>query len=318
VAGRIADLKVAEGDRVSSGQLLAKIDDRTYHDQLNQAEAAEAQAKATLENARLSDARNQELFKRGIVARKDTEDAGTQLHVAEAAESQSKAALEIARRQVERTEILSPLNGIVAKRFVSIGEQVDGTAAQPIVEVASLGELEFLANAPPAALAKIRAGESVSVSSEALPGKSFPGRVVAVSPAVDPATGVGMVRVRVPNSAGQLRLGLFLTAEIPIETHTKALCVPPDSIYHDDAGQPRVYEVDKDAAKAVAVELGIQTKDMVELKSGVKEGDTVILKGGYGLAETAKIQIAAAKPESDSAPGSKEDSKDAPKDKAEK
>jgi RND family efflux transporter MFP subunit len=322
VAGRVADLKVAEGDRVSAGQLLAKIDDRTYRDQLNQADAAEAQTKATLENARLSDARNQDLFKRGIVARKDLEDAETQLHVSEAAESQTKAALEIARRQVERTEILSPLNGMVAKRFVSVGEQVDGTAAQPIVEVASLGEIEFLANAPPAALAKIRAGESVRVTSEALPGKSFPGRVVAVSPSVDPATGVGLVRVRVPNSAGQLRLGLFLTAEIPVETHAHALCVPPDSIYRDDAGEPRVYEVNQDTAKAVPVELGIQTKDLVELKSGVKEGDSVILKGGYGLADTAKIQTVPSKPDSDSAPGpepnSKDDSKDAPKDKDDK
>ena len=307
VAGRIADLKVAEGDRVASGQLLAKIDDRTYRDQLHQAEAAEAQSRATLENARLSDSRNQDLFKRGIVARKDMEDAETQLHVAEAAENQAEAALEIARLQLSRTEILSPLTGIVAKRSVSVGEQVDGTAAQPIVEVASLGVLEFLANAPPAALGKMHAGEPVTVSSEALPGKTFPGRVVAVSPAVDPSTGVGLVRVRVPNSAGQLRLGLFLTAEIPIETHAHALCVPPDSIYRDDSGQPRVYEVDRDTAKAVAVELGIQTKELVEVKSGVKEGDTVILKGGYGLADTAKIQTAASKPDADSKPDPKDD-----------
>lgn len=296
VPGRIADLKVAEGDRVQSGELLAKIDDRTYRDQLSQAEAAEAQARATLENARLSTTRNEDLFKRGIVARKDMEDAQTQEHVAQAAERQAQAALEIAHLQVGRTEILSPLSGIVVKRSVSVGEQVDGTAAQPIVEVASLGELEFLANAPASSLSKMHAGEPVNVVTEALPGKKFPGRVVAVSPAVDPTTGVGLVRVRVPNSGGQLRLGLFLTAEIPVEKHAHALCVPPDSIYRDDAGQPRVYLVENDSAKAVSVELGIQTKDLVELASGVKEGDTVILKGGYGLADTAKIQVAPAEP----------------------
>lgn len=292
VPGRIAELKVAEGDRVQMGELVARIDDRTFRDQLSQAEAAEAQAKATLENARLSMTRNEDLFRRGIAARKDMEDAQTAEHVAQAAERQAEAALEIAHLQVNRTQILSPLNGIVVKRFVSVGEQVDGTAAQPIVEVASLAELEFLANAPAAYLAKMHDGEPVNIATEAFPGKTFPGRVIAISPAVDPTTGVGLVRVRVPNPGGKLRLGLFLTAKIPIEKHAQALCVPPDSIYRDDSGQPRVYLVENDSAKAVPVELGIQNKDLVEITSGVKAGDTVILKGGYGLADTAKIQIA--------------------------
>jgi RND family efflux transporter MFP subunit len=302
VPGRIAELKVAEGDRVQVGQVLARIDDRTYRDQLSQAEAAEQQAKATLENARLSMTRNEDLFRRGIAARKDMEDAETQEHVAAAAERQALAALEIAHLQVARTEILSPLNGIVVKRFVSVGEQVDGTAAQPIVEVAALSEIEFLANAPAAYLSRMRPGEPVAVVSEALSGKKFAGHVVAISPAVDPSTGVGLVRVRVPNSNGQLRLGLFLTAEIPIEQHAHALCVPPDAIYRDESGQPRVYLVSQDSAKAVPVELGIQNKELVELLGGVKDGDTVILTGGYGLTDTAKIHVAPAKPASTPAP----------------
>lgn len=312
VPGRIAELKVAEGDPVQIGELLARIDDRTYRDQLSQAEAAEAQSKATLENARLSMTRNEDLFRRGIVARKDMEDAQTAEHVAQAAERQAEAALEIAHLQVNRTQILSPLNGIVAKRFVSVGEQVDGTAAQPIVEVASLAELEFLANAPAAYLAKMHDGEPVNIATEAFPDKKFPGRVIAISPAVDPSTGVGLVRVRVPNPGGKLRLGLFLTAEIPVEKHAHALCVPPDSIYRDDSGQPRVYVVENDTAKAVPVELGIQNKDLVEINSGVKEGDTVILKGGYGLPDTAKIRIAPPPPAAPEPASEKPASKDDP------
>ncbi len=297
VAGRISDLKVAEGDRVQAGQLLAQIDDRTYRDQLNQSEAAEQQAKATLENARLSMTRNEDLFRRGITARKDMEDAQTQEHVAAAAERQAEASLEIARLQVARTQILSPLSGIIVKRSVSVGEQVDGTSAQPIVEVASLSEIEFLANAPAAYLAKMRPGQPVECVTEALPGKKLSGRIVAISPAVDPSTGVGLVRVRVPNPGGLLRLGVFLTAELPIDKHLRALCVPPDAIYRDDSGQPRVFVVNQDSATAVPVNLGIQTKELVELLSGVKEGDTVILTGGYGLGDTAKIQAASNKPE---------------------
>jgi membrane fusion protein, multidrug efflux system len=293
VPGRVAELKVAEGDVVQNGQTLAQLDDRTYRDQLEQAQAALEQAQANFENAKLSRTRNEDLFQRGIVARKDLEDSRTQESVAAAALKQSQAALSLARLSLARSEITSPLAGIVAKRFVSVGEQVDGTAAQPIVEVANLRDLEFLGNAPAAYLAKMRAGESVEVTTEAVEGMTFAGRVIATSPSVDPATGVGFVRIRVPNPNGLLRLGMFLSARIPVDTHRHVLTVPPEAVYRDEAGQPRVFVVNQDLAVAVAVKLGIETKEQVELAEAgsIKEGDKIILAGGYGLADKAKIQI---------------------------
>jgi RND family efflux transporter MFP subunit len=292
VAGRIAELSVAEGDAVKAGQVVARLDNHTYRDQLRQSEAALEQAKANLENARLALARNDDLFKRGIVARKDLEDARTQQSVAAAALQQAEAALEIARLQVTRSEIVSPLNGAVAKRFVSVGEQVDGTAAQPIVEIANLREVEFLANCPATYLSKLHAGEAVNVTTEAAAGQEFAGRVVAISPAVDPATGVGAVRIRVPNRGGVLRMGMFLSAEIAVDTHKNALTVPPEAVYRDEAGQPRIFLINQDTANAVPVKLGIETKDRVELAdaNGVKEGESIILTGGYGLEDKAKVQ----------------------------
>jgi RND family efflux transporter MFP subunit len=303
VSGRIATLTVAEGDPVRAGQVLAKVDDRSYKAQLQQGEAVMQQARANLENAQLTRARNEDLFQRGIVARKDVEDARTQESVAAAGLKQSEASLELARLQVARSEVVSPINGLVAKRFVSVGEQVDGTAAQPIVEIANLREVEFLGNAPAAYLGKLHPGEAVEVTSEAAPGRKFAGHVVAISPAVDPATGVGLVRIRVPNSDGALRMGIFLNADVAIDTHTQALTVPPESVYRDQAGEPRIFVVKQDSATAVPVKLGIETKNRVELlpseSGGVKEGDSVILMGGYGLGDNAQIQTnAQTKPQS--------------------
>jgi RND family efflux transporter MFP subunit len=291
VPGRIAELVVAEGDRVRTGQVLAKLDDRPYRDQLQQAEAAEQQTKANLENAQLARTRNEDLFQRGIAARKDLEDARTQESVAAAALRQAEAALELARLQLARTQILSPLNGMVAKRFVNVGEQVDGTAAQPIVEVASLREIEFQANAPASYLGKMRPGEPVRLTGESAGAKEILGRVVAISPAVDPATGVGLVRIRVPNADGMLRLGMFLSAQVAVDTHARALVVPPEAVYRDETGDPRVFIVNQDTAAAVSVKLGIETKDRVELLAGAKEGDTVVLSGGYGLGDKARVRV---------------------------
>jgi RND family efflux transporter MFP subunit len=292
VPGRIAELNVAEGDRVKAGEVVAKLDDRSYRSQLQQAEAGEQQAKANLENAQLSRTRDEDLFQRGIVARKELEDARTQESVAAAALKQADAASEIAKLQVARCVVMAPLNGAVAKRFVSVGEQVDGTAAQPIVEIANLQEVEFMGNAPAVYLPELRVGESVDVTTKSVPGHEFAGRIEAISPAVDPATGVGLVRIRIPNSNGALRMGIFLNAEIPVDTHRNTLTVPVEAVYRDQSGQPRVFVVQQDSATAVPVKLGIEAKDRVEvIDNSVKEGQTIILTGGYGLSDQAKIQI---------------------------
>ncbi len=291
VAGRIAELKVAEGDHVRSGQIVARLEDHTLRDQLKQAEAAVAQARANLENAKLSRTRNETLFQRGIAARKDLEDARTQESVAQAGLQQADAALSVANFQVSRAVIHSPLDGTVVKRFVNVGEQVDGTAAQPIVEIAHLAEVELQANVPSASLGFLKAGQELSLSTEIPGAASIQGRVVAISQAVDVATNSGMVRIRTLNRSGALRLGTFLSAQMAVETHPGATVVPPQAIYLDEARNPHVYRVEGDTAVAVPVKVGIETPSLVELLSGPKLGDSVILTGGYGLTDKAKIRV---------------------------
>jgi membrane fusion protein (multidrug efflux system) len=291
VPGRIAEMKVAEGDAVSAGEILARLDDRVLRDQLRQADAVLLQARATLDNAKLNRARNDDLVNRGIAARKDLEDARMQESVAAGALQQAEAADQLAKLQLQRAEIASPISGRVAHRFVGIGEQVDGTGAQPIAEVANLAEVDFNGNVPAKWLASVRTGQPLNVASASLPGRTFSGRVVAVSPAVDPATNAGLIRVRIPNPDGALRLGLYLSAQIPVATHDNALCLPPDAVYRDSQNNPHVYRVSSGVAKAVPVTLGLQSPDRIEILSGVQQGDNVILTGGFGLPDGAQVQV---------------------------
>lgn len=290
VAGRIAEMKVAEGDYVTAGELLARIDARPYEDQLTQAEAAIAQAKANLENATASRNRNEDLVQRGIAARKDLEDARTQEKVAQAALKQAEAAASLAKLQVARTAVKSPLDGIVVKRFVSLGEQVDGTAGQPVVEVANLKDVELVVNIPASYLSKLRRDESLSLVSDAFPDKTFAGRILAIPGAVDPGSNAGAVRIRISNPQGLLRLGMFLKTELPVTTHRNTLLIPVPALYHDEANHPIVYLAAGREATAANVKAGIITAEKVELLDGVKEGDTIVLTGGYGLGEKSKIK----------------------------
>jgi RND family efflux transporter MFP subunit len=291
VPGRVALMMVAEGDRVRGGQILAKIDDRLLQDQMQQAEAAVEQARASVENARLNRDGNENLFQRGIAARKDLEDARTQLSVSEAVLRQAQAALALARLQLARTEVHAPLDGVVVKRLVSVGEQVDRTAAQPLFEVANVSEVELFGNVPAVYLQKIRVGQTLRIATKAFPGKELAARVVAISPAVDPSTNVGLVRIRIANSSGLLRLGMYLAAQLPLETHAQALVLPPQAVYRDQEGRPLVYRVRGENAEAVPVKIGLETPQRTELLEGVQVGDTVILANGYGLGEHSRIQL---------------------------
>ena len=291
VPGRISRVLVVEGDQVSSGQVLAELDNVSLKDQERQAEAAAAQAKANLENAQISARRNENLLKRGIAAQKEVEDARTQLAVAEAALKQAEAALAVARTQVARSEIRAPFAGTVVRRFLGAGEQVDGTAGQPIVEVAGLDPLELLGVVPAPRLGEIRVGEDFNLQTTASPGVFFKAKVAAVLPAIDPATNNGTVRIRIQNPNRQLKLGEYLSLALPLKQRGLRLVLPRQAVYADESGTPRVYKVQGDEAQAVPVEVGIQTKDKIEILSGVHEGDTVILDGGYGLPEKSKVHV---------------------------
>lgn len=291
VPGRVVQIMATEGDHVGQGQVLGKIEDRPYRDQIRQAEAALAQVKANLDNAKLNLSRNGNLFRRGIAARKDLEDARTQVSVNQAAVAQDAAALSLARLQLSRTSIRSPLSGIVVKRFVSTGEQVDGTPATPLFEVANVDRVELFGNIPATYLGNVRVGVRLPVTSDAFPSQIFRGNVVAISPAVDPATNIGLIRIRIGNPEGLLRLGMFLTAELPLETHSNALIIPSESVYRDRQDEPQAYVVHGSEADAVPIRLGIQTADRAEVLSGLKEGDTIVWQGGYGLNPHGRIRI---------------------------
>lgn len=291
VPGRVARVAVVEGDTVKEGQLLAELESSQLQDQMRQAEAAVGQAKANVENARISAQRNEGLLQRGIAARKEVEDARTQLAVNEGALHAAEASLSVARTQLSRAQIRAPFAGTVVRRFVGVGDQVDGTAAQPVVEVANVESLELLGTVPASRLNTIKVGEEFAFETDAVPGTRLKASVGAVLPAVDPATNNGSVRIRVANPKHALKVGQYLSITLPIRAGGAGLVVPKQAIYPDEAGEPHVYKVQGDQAEAVAVELGVQTRDSAEIVSGVAEGDSVILTGGYGLPERAKVRV---------------------------
>ena len=281
-------LPVAEGDAVAAGQVLAEIDARAFVDQRRQAVAGVSQAKAALENARNNLERNERLFSRGIAAGKEVEDARAQRAAAEAALETANAALETAERQISRTHVTSPIAGLVVKRLVSVGEQVDGTAAQPIVEVANLDRVEVAAAVPAEYLGRVKVTQHAEVSTDAYAGQSFDGEIVAIAPAVDTATNTALARIRLANPGRLLKVGMFAQARITVGERKGVLTVPPSAVAkgEDDSA---VYVISGDVATRTKVTLGFETSDAVEILSGVTEGQRVLTSAVHGLGERARL-----------------------------
>jgi len=291
VPGRISRVLVIEADRVQEGQALAEIDSTLLHEQERQAEAAVAQAQASVENSKLAAQREEGLLARGVSSRKEVEDARTQLAVNAAALHQAEAGLATANAQLSRATVRAPFAGVVVKRFVGAGEQVDGSAAQPIIEVAQIDTLELIGTVPASRLGEIKVGEAFSFETNAVPGGRFTARVTSVFPAVDPATNNGTVRIRVENAKRQLKFGEYLSIELPLKSRTPRLVVPRQAVYPDESGEPHVYKVKGEEAESVAVKVGEQTAEKAEILEGLAEGELVIVNGGYGLPEKSKVHV---------------------------
>ncbi len=289
VAGRVVAVRAAEGDAVAKGQDVAEIDARPYEDQQRQAKAALAQASAKLENAKLNLPRTERLLERGIASAKEVEDARTELAAAQAGVEEAQAALDTAALQLSRTRVVSPIAGVVVKRLVSVGEQVDGTAAQPILEVANLDEVEVAANLPSEQLSDVRVGSAVTVVPDAYAGRAFEGAVIAIAPAIDATTNAALARIRVRNAERLLKIGMFAQVRVVVEAHKGALVVPPSAVVRDETGQAAVYVVKGEMAERTAVTIGIETPEASEVASGVTEGQTVLTSAVHGLGEKVRL-----------------------------
>jgi len=302
VIGRISQILVAEGDRVEVGQLLAQIETTPLRDGVMQAKAALAQAKAQDVNAAGRWDRTLKLFDAGIAAGQEVDDARSQAVVARSAVRTSVAALSTAENLLRRSELRAPFAGLVAHIFAAPGEPVDGSG-KPIVEVADTSMLELRGGLAAGQVERIRPHQPAEVRVDGLGNRAFPGEVFAVSPVIDPATGVATVRIRVNNPEGALKGGTLGRAKIIAALHRHVLAIPREALIPLDrstvsASQggsvSRSFAVERVVnaeASRQPVGLGAMDEHWVEATSGLQEGELVIVQGAYALPDGTRVQM---------------------------
>jgi membrane fusion protein (multidrug efflux system) len=267
VAGRVARLGFADGQRVRRGQLLVQLDDTLQQAQLRQAEAQAQIARTTLQRSR-------ELLAANFISQSSVDQGVAALEVAE-------AQVALARAQLGRMKILAPFDGVAGIRSVNVGDYVKDGADLVGVEDVSAVLVDF--RLPERVMSRLRAGQAVEAAFDALPGRRFQGRVEAVDAQVDANGRSLLVRARVDNPGGLLRPGMFARVRTVFAVRESALVVPEEALVPEGGKRYLVKVVPgpegAQVSRRLEAQVGRRLPGKAEILAGVAAGDLVVTAG---------------------------------------
>ncbi|WP_188410216.1 efflux RND transporter periplasmic adaptor subunit [Agaricicola taiwanensis] len=276
VAGRVAEIRFAEGTGVQEGDVLVKLDDS-----LIRAELADAQARRKLAEANY--ARANSLSQSGIGTARARDEAVANLAIARAAE-------ELAQVRLDKCYIRAPFSGVMGLRQVSSGAYVQAGAAIANLEKIDTLKLDF--RLPENNLADVKTGQNVDVIVDALPGKTFSAQIYAIDPQVDVNGRSLRIRARMPNQEGLLRPGLFARINV-IGADRGEVVVIPEAAVVPRGSEVFVFKIVDNKAVEVGVELGERRSGEVEITRGLAPGDMVIVSGHNRARDGRPVDIIA-------------------------
>lgn len=277
VAGRISAIAFQEGQRVTKGDVLVRLDPA-----VPEAEAQQARANVTLAKAKFD--RAVDLAQRNFISGQAKDEAENNLKVAE-------AALQLAEAKLAKTTLRAPFSGLIGLRVVSVGDYVKEGA--DVVNLESIDPLKVDFRVPEIYLKQVQVGQSLSVTLDALPGKIYEGKVFAVNPLVDAAGRAIVIRAIVRNPDTSLRPGMFARVRLFTREAKDAMAIPDTALV--PAGDEQfVYRIVEGKARRAKVEIGQRREGMVEVLSGLEPADVVVTAGQLKLRDGAVVQTATA------------------------
>jgi membrane fusion protein (multidrug efflux system) len=266
IAARVTVIHFKEGQAVAKGALLISLDAADAQAQLAASQSDENLAARRFERA-------QELFKKAFISQQALDDARESLAAAQ-------ARLEQAKVRLGKTQLRAPFAGVLGLRLVSMGAFVQ--PGQDLVRLEDYSSLKLDFRVPEIHLNRVKAGQALSVSVDAFPGRRFSGEIYATEPAVDERTRSILARARIGNNQLQLRPGMFARVEIPLREKATTLVVPEQAIV-PKGEQSLVFRVVDGKAVPTPVVLGIRQPGEVEIKQGLQAGDQIVLEGQMKL-----------------------------------
>ena len=284
--GRVTGVMVKEGEAVETGELLATLDPEPNEIALESAEANVARIEALIGNQQLIVKRLQDLMRLQSSAQSELDAARAELAASRAELTAARAGVRDARYRLARSEIKSPVGGVVQTRHISAGDYVKkGDPAFHIVAVDTLSARLFF---PEAVAGSIRAGLPVELRAGG-DRRVVKAQISRLLPVLDPTNRALSVMVEFKNAHGW-RPGVSVTANVTTQTRERTVMAPVGSVVRRPAGAV-VYRIEERRAVAQVVELGQRDGDWVEIVSGLAPGATVALDGAGFLTDGVPVEI---------------------------
>lgn len=289
-SAEVAAVHFDEGERVAAGQLLIELEAGKRALRLEQADAALAEARAGLDEARADHARRRGLAGSGAVSREILERSEAALARASARLEDAMAARALAEREVTESRVPSPADGIVERRLVEPGERV--MPGQVLARIQTLGRVRVRAHVGEREVNDLAAGGAAEVRSPGVRGRVFEGVIESVGMRADPETGNFPVRLTLPNEDGRLRPGMTARVVLDGLAQADAILIPDVALV--DRNRRRVVFLERDG-KAVEIEplLRPGVGERLQVLEGLAAGERLIVAGQEQLVDGSPVAIVA-------------------------
>lgn len=289
VSGSVLQTFAEEGQPVTEGQLLARIDDLAIQDALLSAQSAVRSAENSVEVAEREADRATRLAAAGAVATRDAEIAANQLATARAQLADAVARLSQAQKQLDATRIRAPFAGAVSNRAVNAGDVVSpGTELFTVIDPS---QMRLEAAVPSDQLGSLSVGTPVEFEVRGYPGLVFRGTIDRINPAADPATRQVPIYVSLPNVGNRLVAGLF--AEGRVERESRDALVIPLGAVDESGAAPTVLRLRGGLTEQATVQLGVRdlATERVEVTAGLAAGDTLLTGAARTITPGTPVRV---------------------------
>ena len=288
IEGDLTAVYVREGAPVREGQLLAQFEAADQESARQSAIASRIAAQSALSTAEWNLEQGRELLKAGAIPEREVRASEQAVAAARAQLASAEAQLRASSTEARDTRVVAPTTGVLERRFIESGEHV-ARGAQ-LFTLVRTDALELAATIPARYASNVRTGQVTRFTAD---GRSFEGRVVRVSPTIDPATRSIMVYVQVPNASGTLKGGTFVSGRVVGRSIPQALVIPGAAVRQTEGGSPYVYTIEGETVAQKPVQIGIvdDATGIVEITAGLEEGDRVIVGNVGTLGKGMRVRV---------------------------